>query len=143
MRWAKEIENDTRRHFALMDIKVRRNGYGRQLGSFFALGKFGEMSDVPMSFIRAPYIESVLDDGEFGANLGCNNTKIDAQLNANFAQNSDEKSCKDGKKQCEKVQILAQINGKIVAARQKNMLVTAFHPELNNDTRIHEYFLNM
>ena len=101
------------------------------------------MSDVPMSFIRAPYIENVLDDGKFGANLGCNNTKIEAQLNANFAQNSDEKSCKDGKKQCEKVQILAQIDGKIVAARQKNILVTAFHPELNDDTRIHEYFLNM
>ena len=126
-----------------MDIKVRRNGYGRQLGSFFALGKFDQMSDVPMSFIRAPYIESVLDDGEFSANLGCNNTKIDAQLNANFTQNSDEKLCKDVKKQHVKVQILSQIDGKIVAARQKNMLVTAFHPELNDDTRIHEYFLNM
>ena len=96
-----------------------------------------------MSFIRAPYIESVLDDGEFSANLACNNTKIDAQLNANFAQNSDEKLCKDVKKQHTKVQILSQINGKIVAARQKNILVTAFHPELNDDTRIHEYFLNM
>lgn len=38
---------------------------------------------------------------------------------------------------------LAEANGKIVAARRDNMLVTAFHPELNGDRRIHEYFLNM
>lgn len=40
-------------------------------------------------------------------------------------------------------EVLAKADGKIVAARQKNMLVTAFHPELNNCTRVHEYFLNM
>ena len=36
-----------------------------------------------------------------------------------------------------------EVDGKIVAARQKNQLVTAFHPELDADTRVHEYFLNM
>ena len=40
------------------------------------------------------------------------------------------------------VEILAKVNGKIVAARQKNQLVTAFHPELTNDIKIHSYFLN-
>lgn len=39
------------------------------------------------------------------------------------------------------VEILAKVNGRIVAARQKNMLVTAFHPELTKDSKIHEYFL--
>ena len=39
------------------------------------------------------------------------------------------------------VEVLATVNGKTVAARQKNMLVTAFHPELNGDTSLHEYFL--
>lgn len=38
---------------------------------------------------------------------------------------------------------LALADGKIVAARQKNMLVTAFHPELNEDTAVHRYFLDM
>ena len=36
-----------------------------------------------------------------------------------------------------------EVDGKIVAARQGRQLVTAFHPELDGDTRIHEYFLNM
>ena len=36
---------------------------------------------------------------------------------------------------------LAVCNGKIVASSQGNQLVTAFHPELNNDTSIHRYFL--
>ena len=40
-------------------------------------------------------------------------------------------------------QILASVDGKIVAARQKNQLVTAFHPELNEDTSVHRYFLDM
>ena len=43
----------------------------------------------------------------------------------------------------EGVEILAEVDGKIVAARQGRQLVTAFHPELDGDTRIHEYFLNM
>lgn len=38
---------------------------------------------------------------------------------------------------------LATVDGRIVAARQDNQLVTAFHPELNEDLRVHQYFLNM
>lgn len=38
---------------------------------------------------------------------------------------------------------LAAVGGHIVAARQGAQLVTAFHPELNDDTRIHEYFIDM
>ena len=41
------------------------------------------------------------------------------------------------------VEILAQVNGAIVAAREKQMLVTSFHPELTGDTRVHAYFLEM
>lgn len=43
----------------------------------------------------------------------------------------------------EGVNVLATVGGRIVAARQGNQLVTAFHPELNDDTRIHSYFLNL
>lgn len=42
-----------------MPITVRRNAYGRQLGSFHAYGSFGEMDNVPMTFIRAPFITEV------------------------------------------------------------------------------------
>ena len=100
---AKEIENDTKTHFATMDISVVRNAYGRQLGSFYAEESFGDMEKVPMTFIRAPYIDRCSDD----------------------------------------VTVLSKVQGKIVAARQGNQLVTAFHPELNDDTRIHEYFISM
>ena len=39
------------------------------------------------------------------------------------------------------VEVLSKIEGKVVAARGENILVTAFHPELTDDTRFHEYFL--
>lgn len=40
-------------------------------------------------------------------------------------------------------QVLAEVDGKIVAARQGNQLATAFHPELTHDLRVHEYFVHM
>jgi 5'-phosphate synthase pdxT subunit len=40
-------------------------------------------------------------------------------------------------------EIIGEINKKIIAARQDNFLALSFHPELTNDIRIHEYFLNM
>ena len=43
----------------------------------------------------------------------------------------------------EGVEILATVDNQIVAAREKNMLVTSFHPELTNDVRLHQYFINM
>ena len=56
---AKEIENDNRTYLGAMDIKVRRNAYGRQLGSFFTESEFKGVGVIPMTFIRAPYISSV------------------------------------------------------------------------------------
>ncbi len=42
------------------------------------------------------------------------------------------------------VEVLASLqNGVIVSARQNNLLVSSFHPELTNDTRFHDYFLKM
>lgn len=91
------------KHLATMDIIVKRNAYGRQLGSFVCKEQFKGIGLVPMTFIRAPYIENVGND----------------------------------------VETLSVVDGHIVAARQKKQLVTSFHPELSNDTRIHEFFLNM
>lgn len=41
------------------------------------------------------------------------------------------------------VQILATLDNKIIATRQKNMLVSSFHPELTCDLRFHQYFLSI
>ena len=76
-------------YLGTMDIVVRRNAYGRQLGSFHTVGTVeGIGKDLPMTFIRAPYIETVLSD-----------------------------ACKG------------------------NQLAAAFHPELDCDPRIHQFFL--
>lgn len=41
------------------------------------------------------------------------------------------------------VEVLARVGDAVVAARQKNLLALAFHPELTQDTRIHQIFLKM
>jgi len=41
------------------------------------------------------------------------------------------------------VQILSEHKNKPVMVKQNNILITTFHPELTNDTRVHQYFLNM
>ncbi len=115
---------------ATMDMRVRRNAYGRQLGSFHAYGTVTNVNlnendrsalplgssknvnlnenrvlkEVPMTFIRAPFIEEVLSD---------------------------------------RCQVMARVDGNIVAARQNRQIATAFHPELDEDTRLHELFLSL
>jgi len=41
------------------------------------------------------------------------------------------------------VKSLCRVNDKVVAARENNMLVTSFHPELTDDNSFHEYFCSM
>lgn len=54
---AKAVEGEERERLATMDITVRRNAYGRQLGSFYTAASVEGLGDgVPMTFIRAPYI---------------------------------------------------------------------------------------
>src|SRR5574344_1178441 len=102
---ARQEDGEQSHRISTMDIDVCRNAYGRQLGSFSIQSHVKDVGDdIPMTFIRAPYINKVLSD---------------------------------------EVQILARIDTHIVAAQQGNQLVTAFHPELNTDTRIHQYFLKM
>lgn len=56
-----EIVNDNHRYFATLPVRIRRNAYGRQLGSFEATESFKGLGPFKMTFIRAPYIESVGD----------------------------------------------------------------------------------
>ena len=89
--------------FGTMNILAKRNAYGRQLGSFYTEDEMKEIGKIPMTFIRAPYIDDVYGEAE----------------------------------------ILAVVDGKVVAARQGSQLATAFHPELNDDTSVHAYFVEM
>jgi len=89
-----------------MDIKVKRNAFGRQVDSFESLVPVTVLGEPPFPavFIRAPIIL------EAGA----------------------------------EVQVLARLeSGTAVAARQGNLLVSAFHPELTSDLRFHAYFLKI
>ncbi len=101
---AKQVEGEPFSRISTMDTTVCRNAYGRQLGSFYTENEVtGVGKDIPMTFIRAPYIKAI------GG----------------------------------KAEVLAEVDGHIVAAREGNQLVTAFHPELNDDTRMHEYFIDI
>lgn len=69
---AEKSSNDERTCFQTLPVTVRRNAYGRQLGSFHTVQDFGGMRDIPMTFIRAPYIESVREDVEILAKVDGN-----------------------------------------------------------------------
>lgn len=56
---AERLVDDPTVWFGVLPVTVRRNAYGRQLGSFAATGACGDLADVPMAFIRAPSIVSV------------------------------------------------------------------------------------
>ena len=110
---------------ATLDVLVRRNAYGRQLGSFHAEGRWEDDAEtaktsattnaksqpdacdepapapVPLTFIRAPRIEA-LDPG---------------------------------------VEPLVTLNDTPVAVRHHNQIAAAFHPELDPDNRLYEAFL--
>lgn len=100
---AGQVENDDREYFRTLPVSVKRNAYGRQLGSFFTREEMKGVGRVPMTFIRAPYIEK--------AEPG--------------------------------VEILSIVDGNIVAVRYQKQIAMSFHPELDEDTRIHKSFLTM
>ncbi|WP_289097734.1 pyridoxal 5'-phosphate synthase glutaminase subunit PdxT [uncultured Bifidobacterium sp.] len=110
---AERLDNDPNVYFGALDATVRRNAYGRQLGSFattedvqtFAANgdPSGVISGFPLVFIRGPFVSEVGPKAHIMANTGSN----------------------------------------AVALQQGNILATAFHPEITDDTRIHEYFLSL
>lgn len=56
---ASSVEGQSELGFGTMPVTVRRNAYGRQLGSFHTVAPFKGVGDVPMTFIRAPYVTEV------------------------------------------------------------------------------------
>ena len=65
---AEKLSNDDRKGFQTLPVTVKRNAYGRQLGSFHRDGIVRGIAQdetlFPMEFIRAPYIEEVRGDTE-------------------------------------------------------------------------------
>ena len=100
---AAELGNDDRRWFRTLPVTVKRNAYGRQLGSFHTDAEFEAIGVIPMTFIRAPYIETASPE----------------------------------------VKVMAKVDERIVGVRYKQQLAISFHPELDNDNRLHQYFVQM
>ena len=111
---ARTVEGVGRPLLGLMDVAVARNAFGRQVDSFEA-------------GISIPALDSVSEPEEKG--LLFRAIFIRAPLITAVG---------------DRVEVLSRLDdGGIVAARQDNLLVTAFHPELSADTRFHRYFLAM
>lgn len=104
---ARDIGIATQPILGLMDIRVDRNAFGRQIDSFEVDLPFRGLSTADpfhAIFIRAPV---VLETGAA-------------------------------------VDVLARVeNGPVVAVQEGHLLGTAFHPELTDDLRVHEYFYKM
>ena len=66
---ANEVENPRQVGLGALDIRIRRNAYGRQIDSSIRTGKLGN-SPLEMVFIRAPKIERVGPDVEVVATEG-------------------------------------------------------------------------
>lgn len=101
---AKQVENPPQQSLEAMDIRIRRNAYGRQIDSSIrqAQTKLGD-KPLEMVFIRAPKIVST------------------------------------GKG----VEVLATHGGDPVLVRQGKIMAATFHPELSDDTRVHQEFVKM
>jgi pyridoxal 5'-phosphate synthase pdxT subunit len=93
--------------FGLLDIEVRRNGYGRQVASFESTCEVAGLGQVPTVFIRAPRITRTGADVEVLATIDVG----------------------DG--------------AHPVLVRQGSVLGASFHPELTDDRRVHQLFLEL
>jgi len=99
---ATDVENPKQTGLGALNIRIRRNAYGRQLDSSIREGLLGN-SPLEMVFIRAPKIEHV----------------------------------------GEGVEVLATEGSDPVAVRQGRAMAATFHPELSDDTRVHQAFLDL
>lgn len=98
----------------VMDIVVKRNAFGRQVDSFETDLVVPELDALSPGKGRSQPFRAIFIRAPYIQRVG------------------------DG------VQELARLDGgRIVAARQDNLVATAFHPELSGDTRFHRYFLTI
>jgi pyridoxal 5'-phosphate synthase pdxT subunit len=104
---ANEVENPKQQGLGALNIRIRRNAYGRQIDSSIREGRFisekSGSSPLEMVFIRAPKIEHV----------------------------------------GEGVEVIATQGVDPVAVRQGRVMAATFHPELSDDPRVHQLFLDL
>ena len=107
-----------RNHLGLVDLEVDRNAYGRQVASFEApLALAGDAEPLAGVFIRAPRVRDLGPDVEVLAEL---------------PQGPPESA-----------EHFPGMGGEPVLLRQGRFLVASFHPELTDDRRVHERFLEL
>ena len=58
---AERVSNDDRAYLKTLPVSVKRNAYGRQLGSFVTDAEITHVGTYRMNFIRAPYIDEILN----------------------------------------------------------------------------------
>jgi 5'-phosphate synthase pdxT subunit len=107
---------------ALMDIVVRRNAFGRQVDSFEADLEVPALGESPFDRAQGKPFHAVFIRAPLIERVG-EGVEILARL---------EPALSD-----------AEQDGTVVAARQGNLLATAFHPELTDDDRFHRYFVRL
>jgi pyridoxal 5'-phosphate synthase pdxT subunit len=102
---AREVDGPPQHLLGVLDVRVRRNAFGRQVASFEAELDVKGLDGGPVSavFIRAPWVTELAPE----------------------------------------VEVLAEIDGAVVAVRQGNLLGTAFHPELAGEGRLHRLFAEL
>jgi pyridoxal 5'-phosphate synthase pdxT subunit len=102
---AREVDGPPQHLLGVLDVRVRRNAFGRQVASFEAELDVKGLDGGPVSavFIRAPWVTELAPE----------------------------------------VEVLAEIDGAVVAVRQGNLLGTAFHPELAGEERLHRLFAEL
>jgi 5'-phosphate synthase pdxT subunit len=120
-----------------LDIQVKRNAFGRQQDSFEANLDFSSfipgVDSFPTIFIRAPVISKVLATPYNDEYLPIGQIDDDGDIIYSTTKFHNEAP----------VEMLHNLqSGLVVAARQGNILVTSFHPELSDDYRFHKWFID-
>lgn len=137
---AQHLDGDETTHLATLPVTVRRNAYGRQLASFTTAADVGNLTDFPLVFIRAPYI-AALDGNDSVSTVEVNGSRGGAPSVVNGGGGGATSVVNGGRGGA--VEVLCTVEDRIVAVRYRAQIGLAFHPELTEDTRLHEAFLGL
>lgn len=133
---ANTLENSSECWFGTLPITVRRNAYGRQLGSFSIQGTIlgipNQELEFPMRFIRAPYITTIGKSSDVQYMDAHGVVAMSASSNDKAEPIAEITKMPDGKE-----------GQNIVGVRYQNQIGLAFHPELTKDSRCHQFFLSL
>ena len=137
---ARRLDNDENVYFGTLDAVVRRNAYGRQLGSFAASADFGASDDADAVVVASgESVSSAISAaaGEEGASEASDTSVVLKDFPLVFIRGPFVAEVG------ERATVETSVDGNVVGLRQGKILATAFHPELTDDTRIHELFLSL